>query len=67
VRYVHASVQLEADRVVSLHLSSGLLETNNCTVDAAQLIGAILSYLTERRAKAIEPTSGAKLPSHTTT
>lgn len=64
---MHASVQLEADRVVSLHLSSGLLETNNCTVDAAQLIGAILSYLNEQRAKAIKPTSGANLPSYTTT
>lgn len=62
---MHAFVQLEADRVVSLHLSSGLLDTNNCTVDTAQLLGAILSYLNEQRAKAIEPTSGAKLPSHT--
>lgn len=67
MRYVRASVQLEADRVVSLHLSSGLLETNNCTVDTAQLIGAILSYLNEQRAKAIKPTSGANLPSYTST
>lgn len=45
-------MQLEVDRVVSLHLNGGLLETNNCAADTAQLFGALLSYIEEQKGDA---------------
>ncbi len=55
-------MQLELDRVVSLHLNSGVLDTNNCTADTAQLFGAILSFLKNQRTQTPpESRSGAPL------
>jgi len=45
-------VQLEVDRVVSLHLNGGLLETNDYAADTAQLFGALLSHIKEHNGNA---------------
>lgn len=47
---VHAWLQLELDRVVSLHLSGGLLGANSTAADVAKLVGALMFYIAEQKA-----------------